>query len=213
MEDISWTSEYEEWKDKRRKEELTFGTWFVREKEKAPITWKILDKWNNNLLVISKYALESRPYHDTYEEVTWEDSDLRKWLNGDFLNTAFTEKEQAMIPTVTVWADKNPSYPFIHSGSNTEDRVFLPSIDDIIEYFDDNDLTKCIPFEYARGKEPPCESNWWWLRTPGGYRNGAARVDGFGSIHFFGIDVDTDEGWVRPALWIKLPDMEKQDEN
>ena len=40
------------------------------------------------------------------------------------------------------------------------------------------------------------------------------RVDGIGSIHCFAIDADTDEGWVHPALWIKLPDMEeKQDES
>ena len=40
-----------------------------------------------------------------YTPVTWADCTLRDWLNGEFLNTAFTSEEQAMLRSVVVSAD------------------------------------------------------------------------------------------------------------
>ena len=60
------------------------------------------------------------------KSVTWETCSLRKWLNDEFVNEAFSKKEQKYIPTVTVPAHKNPKYD-TDPGKATKDKVFLLS--------------------------------------------------------------------------------------
>ena len=56
-----------------------------------PIQWIVLDKLDEQLLLLSADVLEARQYHHVpFEEVTWENSDLRAWMNGDFYDGAFT---------------------------------------------------------------------------------------------------------------------------
>lgn len=45
----------------------------------------------------------------------------------------------------------------------------------------------------------------WWLRSPGGYGLVcAAYVDNIGDIRAYGASVESDNGTVRPAMWINL---------
>ncbi len=74
------------------------------------IEWLVLAKEKDRVLVISRYALDCRPYNAKEQEVTWETCFLHGWLNDTFLNNAFSADEQAMIRTETVTADRNPSY-------------------------------------------------------------------------------------------------------
>ena len=70
---------------------------------KEEIEWKVLEKdADGNMLVISKYALDYRNYHSAVEEVTWETSEIRKWLNNDFYGAVFDKTERATIKTVTL---------------------------------------------------------------------------------------------------------------
>ncbi len=57
---------------------------------KTPISWRILDRKGDNVFVISKYILDCEYYFND----CWKNSNIRKWLNNDFLNTAFTKEEQ-----------------------------------------------------------------------------------------------------------------------
>ena len=41
------------------------------------IEWLVLDVQEDTALLLSRYALDSMPYHDNYKAVTWETSDLR----------------------------------------------------------------------------------------------------------------------------------------
>lgn len=49
-----------------------------------PIEWVILKMEGTKVFLLSKYALDYQPYHDTFEPVTWENCSLRKWLNESF---------------------------------------------------------------------------------------------------------------------------------
>ena len=51
------------------------------------------DDW---ILLLSKYALVL-PRQNAHTAITWDQSDLRAWLNGEFLQTAFSGEEQAAI--------------------------------------------------------------------------------------------------------------------
>ena len=187
---------------------------------KEDIEWLVLEKKGDRIFVISKYALDCQQYHThifNYDfsdvDVTWETCFLRKWLNGTFLNAAFTEAEQAMIPSVTVSADKNPKYN-TEPGNATQDQVFLLSIPEISKFFSDDSMKQCrgTPYCYAQGafKDAQNGNCWWWLRSPGCASNCAVCVTDDGGIFTLGCDVDgkslSKEGSpaVRPALWIEL---------
>lgn len=60
--------------------------------DKEPIEWNVLDIQDNKALIISKYGLDAKKYNEEYQSVTWENCTLRKWLNEDFYNEAFSSK-------------------------------------------------------------------------------------------------------------------------
>lgn len=178
-----------------------FGTYEQdndRTNGKEAIEWLVLEKTSNRLLVISRYCLDSQPYDTeihsrSLSSVTWAECTLRTWLNEDFLNAAFSDAEQAMIPTVRVSADKNPTYGTL-AGNPTYDQVFLLSITEANRYFSSDSTRGCEATAYA-------DDTWWWLRTPSYSHDRAATVSSGGSID--GSYVTTANG-IRPAMWIDL---------
>lgn len=178
---------------------------------KENIEWLVLAKKDNRLLVTSQYALDCQQYNTSYTSVTWESCTLRKWLNADFFNAAFSDGEKVMIPTVTVSAYKNPDYS-TNPGSATEDKVFLLSITEANRYFKTDEERMCVPTSYAKAHGAYTSSDytkggaatcWWWLRSPGDDQGDAAYVLN-GGVYSFGFSVSGDDGCVRPALWIDL---------
>ena len=178
---------------------------------KEHIEWLVLAKEGDRILVISRYTLDCRPYNTSYTSVTWETCSLRKWLNGTFLNTAFSAEERTMIPSVTVSFDNNPNSRYSTSpGKSTEDQVFLLSIPEANRYFSSNTARQCEPTAYAKAQGCSVNSNngfcWWWLRSPGDNSKYAANVIDVGSVSSRGTNVHDGRDAVRPALWIELGD-------
>ena len=169
------------------------------------IEWLVLEVKGGKALVISKYALDCQPYNTSYTNVTWETCTLRKWLNNDFINAAFSADERTMIPTVTVSADKNPDYS-TNPGNATQDQVFLLSITEVNKYFSSYSARQCKPTDYAVANGAWGSGNcwWWWLRSPGRNQIHAASVRPDGVVFENGIYVLDDGNAVRPALWIDL---------
>ena len=170
------------------------------------IEWLVLTKENNRLLVISRYALDGKPYNTERVDVTWETCTLRAWLNDDFLNSAFSSTEQAMIPTVPVSADELPSFS-TNPGKATQDRVFLLSIVEANKYFKNESMRGCEATAYADVQGTFTSGDrwcWWWLRSPGEDQNRAARVEPSGRLFEVGNYVGTVSLAVRPAMWINL---------
>ena len=170
-----------------------------------PIEWQILKRENDRMLVISKYALDCQPFNTSYTDVTWETCSLRKWLNGTFLNAAFSKSERAMIPSVTVSAGKNPNYS-TSPGNSTTDQVFLLSVTEANMYFSSDSARQCpgTVYCYAQGVYKANNGNcWWWLRSPGIGPTFTAYVGFDGAVSSFSF-VSEDRDAVRPALWINL---------
>ena len=174
---------------------------------KEPIEWRVLalDKSGEKALLVSRYALTARCYHngDTYP--TWADSDIRGWLNGEFLQDAFTEQEQTIIQQTKL---STPSYEGIDGGSDTWDKVFLLSRGEAADYFTGSADRLVKPTAYARamGADVAGENGccWWWLRTPGTYSYDAGLVYAVGGIDHTGGNVKNAAIAVRPALWVEL---------
>ena len=173
---------------------------------KEAIEWIILAKEGNRALLISRFALDCQRYNFYFADITWETSSLRKWLNGTFLNAAFSSAEQNSIVSSTVTADKNPSYS-TSPGNDTTDKVFLLSITEAYKYFNSDEARKCAPTDNVKAKGAFIASNgncYWWLRSPGYRSDHASYVISDGSVYNYGINVDESDGAVRPALWIDL---------
>ena len=164
--------------------------WFKYE----PIKWKVLDAECG--IILSDNIIDSKPlhfvsYYDSKYNVFYGDTDktfysnnysqssLRKWLNDEFYNTAFTLEEQAFITKHT--CDNSAYGGFRINDSEplvTKDKVFILSHSEVMnsdwgfsESTNDSDSRIACGTEYAisqdldwsyGGKSP------WWLRTPAG---------------------------------------------
>lgn len=170
------------------------------------IEWRVLKVRDGMALVVSRYGLTFLPYHEVDEPITWEHCTLRQWLNGDFLNTVFTEEEAALIPTVTVQPDAWPEFG-TDPGDPTQDRIFLLSVSEATRYFSDDMDRRCIATETAETETTQHSGNVgafdWWLRTPGEQQNKVLTVGAGGSIPRFGDPIHNSQRYVvRPAMWI-----------
>ena len=172
---------------------------------KENIEWLVLEVKDGKVLVISKYALDCKLYNTSYTNVFWRKCSLREWLNNDFINSAFSNYEKILIPTVTVSADKNPNYS-TNPGIATQDQVFLLSIPEVYKYFSSSSALQCKPTDYAVANGAYVNSDnsncWWWLRSPGVTQESAASIDSAGGVYEYGSSVGNVDGAVRPALWI-----------
>ena len=53
--------------------------------------WTVLSRDEGMSLLLCQNIVEYLPFHDKYEAVAWDNCTLRKWLNTEFLSTAFRE--------------------------------------------------------------------------------------------------------------------------
>lgn len=174
---------------------------------KEAIEWTVLDKDGMSLLLVSKQSLDCQQYNTSYTNVTWESCSLRKWMNGTFLNNAFSAEEQSQIQNTNVSADKSPKYS-TNPGNATTDKVFLLSITEAEKYFSSDSARQCSATAYAKAQGAYTSTGngncWWWLRSPGIRQDDAAAVTYDGSVSYSGLYVNYVSDAVRPALWINL---------
>ena len=169
----------------------------------SPIEWLVLDVKENESLLISRYGLDCIQYHNSWANITWEDCDLRKWLNNDFIKSAFSEEEAKKIKVSELKNEDNLEYE-TGGGNNTKDRIFCLSITEAEQYFRSDNERQCKPTVYARKQGVYDENDccYWWLRSPGLSQFSAARVDTGGALLLGGSLVYNGRSAVRPALRI-----------
>ena len=173
-----------------------------------PIEWIVVECKDGDALLVSRYALDSVSYHSRSEDVTWETSSIRSWLNGTFYNAAFSSAEKKMILDSYCDGEGNHQYN-INGGRETTDRVFMLSVSQANMYLPSDSERLCQPTPYAVKQgayvNPNTGGCWWWLRNPGYTKHDAASVNSDGSIDLDDGSVNSPRGTVRPAIWIALP--------
>jgi len=146
--------------------------------------WRVLDIQSGKALLITENIVEQRAYHNSNVGVTWEVCDLRKYLNGEFYGTL--GGDMARVVRVT---NKNLNNQWYNTpgGNDTEDYVFLLSLEEAAKYFGDsgellNNRGDRIENHINDGNNPrriakiEGEEHWWWLRSPGNLNDdGSAR--------------------------------------
>ena len=98
------------------------------------ISWEVLAVEDGRALVISDYILAYKPYNEELLETVWETCTLRTWLNDDFYNETFANEEQKYIQLSVIGNNDNLVY-VRDGGNNTEDRVFLLSMEEVRDYY------------------------------------------------------------------------------
>ncbi len=164
-----------------------------------PIEWQVLSKENNKMLVISRYGLDVKRFDSSSNN--WSNSEIRKWLNGDFYNKVFTDQEKKFINLSNL------------SDVDTSDNVFFLSEQEAEKYFANDESRKCKATEYAvKNGAWVADSSYgdnagysvWWLRSPNpNYSDSVFYVSYGGSLGsyyyvFYVISL------ARPALSINL---------
>ena len=211
--------------------------WFKYE----PIKWRILSEANGEALILCEMIIDSQEYYSSNSSYSFSHnggtgyannyalSNIRKWLNDTFYNTAFTDLQKQLIVLTTVdnsarSTNPNNNATEWNSGTNTcacantEDYVFLLSLQEVTNSA--YGFSSCGDFDTARRKQntdyAKSQGAWtstssaykgngcWWLRSPPYDTSTHARyVDewGYGGRECY-VRI-TGKG-VVPALKIKL---------
>lgn len=105
------------------------------------IKWRVLNNSKNELFLLADKALDDRKYNTKAENVTWERSTIRSWLNGysasqnsvgddyskeNFIQNAFSKAERDTISNTNVINNNNIYYE-TEGGNDTKDKIFLLS--------------------------------------------------------------------------------------
>ena len=183
---------------------VKFGSYWKNNARKKHLKWLVLDEKDGKTLLLAKHGLDCRQYgtYGTSCSTTWENCDLRKWLQSTFINNAFSEEEQQAIVLT-----KNDT----KGSRTTEDKVFLLSIEEAQKYFKNAEERKCMPTPYAKLHNAWSSDDnlcYWWLRSPGITQNNAAIVHSNGNVYgdgYYVFDVSTT---IRVAMWVNSSKLE-----
>ena len=163
--------------------------------------WRVIASLHDRKLLLAEHIITERPYHNTFAEISWANCDARRYLNGEFLER-FSPGEMARIVE-------------IYNEEMTLDKIFLPSIDEIL-----NDLGGGRANAHADGfylsdaynperkattaDGAPCR---WFLRTPHTVGGMAHVVTIGGTICVTGdfvnrCSTELFKVGVRPVVWV-----------
>ena len=147
--------------------------------------WRVLDIRDDHALIITKDIIMQKRFDS--DSSIWVNSEIRAYLNDDFYNS-FTSENRVRIRETQLK---------IVGQEYTLDNVFLLSIQEAVEYFENNDTARKALFNSSAA--------WWWLRSPF-HSHHVYYVSSKGTLCLEWHDnpVHYDDGGVRPALWLKL---------
>lgn len=184
--------------------------WGVPKKssEMQRIWWRIAKEEGGKWLLVSERVLFTMPFSEGGESengrfvLSWEQSMLRRMLNEEFLETAFSKEERERI-VVTRQEPEGRSKTDRHFA---EDRVFVLSAKETKEFFaDDVDRMARETDFLAKVKNPQKPEDAgparWWLRSHSvnGKKIGTVSEEGVIELEFA---PSFNGAGVRPALWV-----------
>ncbi len=178
---------------------VTFGSYEqddVKSNGKEQIAWQVLQIKGGKALLITKKGLDAHRFNSSEGGNDFEKSEIRKWLNNDFLNSAFNESERMKIEK------QNGNY------------VSLLTKEEADKLFENAEKRIAYPTDFAKTKgawscsKKECKgestgAGYWWLRSKGSKRESAPRVSS-GGVLSFESKIDQTDGMVRPVIWVKI---------
>lgn len=169
---------------------------------KEPVEWMVIDIVDDKIMLLSTLGLDGSVYSHQHAATTWEDSDLRDYLNNKMYFSLFNKKERSLIIT-------NP---------DTNDVLSLLSVQEANTYFKDDQSRQLSLSNVAEKKGvyvntlskanswdmKGYRSSWWWLRgTASEITAPIVSVDG--EIITDKKYVNKPNGAIRPVIYVCLP--------
>lgn len=165
------------------------------------VSWIVLQRDENSLMLLSEYGIDGATYYSNHKPVTWQDSDIREYLNNDIYYSMFNELERKHI------IDENQDY------------VSLLTVSEANVYFNNDLERQLLITNYARlmgtnlnlaskmnqWDYESVKTSWWWLRQDENVSSLTApivTVDG--EILTDTKYVNKPNGAVRPVIWVSL---------
>lgn len=144
---------------------IRFGNYFINNKsKKEPIEWIVCEEDERKMVLISKNALFNMKYTSKDDSSSgWENSDIRKFLNKEFIKEAFNDQEKEKL---ICQVSKNEINPVFETKMNvsTNDFVTIPSFFDLVEKLNMNEWgCRVVPASFAC-RFGESEFDEWWLR-------------------------------------------------
>ena len=193
--------------------------WFKYE----PLEWTVTayNASTGAVSVRSKRVIDSREFYAGSEDTrtidgsavyrnNYKHSDIRAWLNGDFVSGAFTSAERCSIIPVTL---DNSAFDSAYSqfdSVSTADKVYLLSYNEVQNTaygfagsVDDSPTRETTGTDYAKALGVYADETTgaadWWLRTAGDSQGDACYIDSAGYVNEYN-DVRYTKTGVVPAL-------------
>lgn len=163
---------------------VTFGRYHGKD-----IVWRVLQKEGPRCLLFAAEVVDHRCFHHERDDSTWSNCDLRRWLNKEFLEEAFTLKERMNIMLSTHRNNIDPRW-HDENGPDTRDKAFV---------FNRIELD-----EYVPNTEDRSIGEWWWLRGHGCSNLNQQAVYEDGTVYENGVSTHASEVGVRPAMWVHI---------
>ena len=165
-----------------------------------PIEWLVYGINGSRAYLISVAGLDARAYN-TGNSTSWDNSEIRSWLNGEFLESAFTESERALLEDHECATPVNPYY-YTSGGATTWDKVYLLSAEEILTYFTVIRNRIVTPSQYAYNQG--ASGLRWWLRNTGYNDAYGVVISPDGPLDYYG-SLQNDSGMVvRPAIEVTI---------
>ena len=168
-----------------------------------PIQWRVLNIKDDRVLIVSKAPVECMSFAKA-GEFSWEESDVRKWLNADFYEGAFSDSERKRIMETVVKTG-------LKSGKveKTRDHIFIPGKSTVENYLSESEWkwskedNTYLWIQYHHNQSNIYVS---WLRNPSD--TGVQRIM---TLHSKAVVSTTgsfvlDARGVRPMMWIDFSD-------
>ena len=187
---------------------------------KKPIRWRVLDTdsdsnadgTKDSYLLLSDEILDCIPFQENMEaENTWQNSQIRQWLNKDFL-AAFSENEQQALAKTTKESDGSIEY--LSDSAVHDDTFFLLSAQEAqkkeygfwdaagVEEANKSHILQATEYAQNQGVAQTDGYGDWWLRSIGSegkYLSGIIDHEGW----LMDDTINDDAAGVAPAMNLK----------
>lgn len=150
-------------------------------------SWIILDKQNDKVLCIKEKPISNIVYNNIDENMTWEISGLRGYLNSEYIKEKFCEEEATKILPIEVVTTDNTKYN-TKGGNKTQDKLFVLSLEEVQKY---ESVLKNIVTKSS------------WLRTSGGLQSAVSVYNGK-EVNDYGNLATKEHVYAYPVFWYSI---------
>ena len=184
---------------------VVFGAYPQDGAAAEPLLWRVLDVQGDRALLITDRVIDAMSFSDK-NPAYWENSEIRRWMNANFMEEAFTDDERAKLVAVDV-----PDSDATQTPTTTTDYFYALSNEEVARYFatDAARAAQATGRARAKGIHEANGNCWWWLRSKSDmyklFGDVFAHVETDGSVYVRGASANRagkDNIGVRPAGWV-----------